>query len=62
VLIIAQGKTAGELRSYVHEIYKGKVKVDWHLLADCMGTAEALLEIRDKLKVPPSSANPLACW
>jgi len=50
VLIIAQGKTAGELRSYVHEIYKGKVKVDWHLLADCMGTAEALLEIRDKLK------------
>jgi translation initiation factor eIF-2B subunit gamma len=50
VIIIAQDEASSELRSYVHEIYKGKLRVDWHFLADTMGTAEALLQIKDKIK------------
>jgi translation initiation factor eIF-2B subunit gamma len=50
VIIVAQEEASSELRSYVHEIYKGKVRVDWHFLADTMGTAEALLQIKDKIK------------
>lgn len=51
VIIIALADAAGELRSYVHEIYKGKVSPEWHFLTESMGTAEALLQIKDKIRV-----------
>ncbi len=50
-IIIAQEKGGLELKTYVHEIYKSKIHVDWHFLPDYMGTAEALLSIKDKIKV-----------
>jgi translation initiation factor eIF-2B subunit gamma len=61
VIIIAQDEASSELRSYVHEIYKGKLRVDWHFLADTMGTAEALLQIKDKIKVRLSALTSPAC-
>ncbi|KAL6072983.1 Translation initiation factor eIF-2B subunit gamma [Balamuthia mandrillaris] len=49
-IVVAQERAASELKTFVHEIYKGKVNVDWAFLPDYMGTAEALLLIKDKIK------------
>lgn len=49
--MVAQESAASELKTFVHEIYKGKVNLRWHFLPDYMGTAEALLSIKDQIKV-----------
>jgi hypothetical protein len=50
-IVIAQESAASDLKTYIVEIYKGKVEVDWTFLPDYMGTAEALLKIKHKIKV-----------
>lgn len=50
VIIVAQEKAASELKTFVDEIYEGRILVNWVLLQEFMGTAEALLLTQDKIK------------
>ena len=42
---------APELQQYVSEMYKGKLKVSFEIFKGRIGTAEALLRVKDKIKV-----------
>ena len=39
------------MKTFIVELFKGKIKVDWNFIPDFMGTAEALLRIKNKIKV-----------
>lgn len=45
------GDDAPELQQYVSEMYKGKLKVSFEIFKGRIGTAEALLRVKDKIKV-----------
>jgi hypothetical protein len=40
-----------DLKKYVSEIYKGKISVAWEILKGPLTTTEALLKIKDSIKV-----------
>jgi hypothetical protein len=65
-IIITNGDDAPDLKKFLSEIYKGNVKFSLEVQKGHMGTAEALLKIKDKIKVgqlstTPSSVSLLTC-
>lgn len=49
-IIIVNSDDAPELQQYVSEMYKGKLKVSFEIFKGRIGTAEALLRVKDKIK------------
>eukprot|EP01088_Endostelium_zonatum_P016656 TRINITY_DN4592_c0_g1_i1.p1 TRINITY_DN4592_c0_g1~~TRINITY_DN4592_c0_g1_i1.p1 ORF type:complete len:533 (+),score=151.36 TRINITY_DN4592_c0_g1_i1:67-1665(+) len=61
VIIITQQDTAQELKTFVDEIYEGKILVDWVLLSEFMGTAEALKILKNQNKLVSRDVIVLSC-
>eukprot|EP01090_Pellita_catalonica_P001680 TRINITY_DN1143_c0_g1_i2.p1 TRINITY_DN1143_c0_g1~~TRINITY_DN1143_c0_g1_i2.p1 ORF type:complete len:413 (-),score=54.58 TRINITY_DN1143_c0_g1_i2:572-1810(-) len=49
VIIITQASTGEQLKTFVEEIYEGKLNAEWEFLPDYVGTFEALNRIKAKL-------------
>jgi hypothetical protein len=54
VIVLTNSDIAMEVQKYVAELHKGKIKTKFEVLKPNMGTAEALLKIKDKIKVNKS--------
>jgi len=48
-IFITNSSDANELEKFISEMYKGKLKVVFEVLKDSLGTAEALLKIKDRI-------------